>query len=210
MKKTKKKLWMILGLSALIVAGTTLAIWHQNIQKTNNLKADSMKATVTEKYTPSTPDSTVTKEVSFKNDGTTDAFLRVAYVENWQKEDAEGNSVLLSNKANGTEVAVKNWTKSFSDYWQDGKDGWFYYKYVLQSGESTEKILNSVTFPDYRQEAYKSYADADYSLHFKVEMLQASTGDATLNKDKVNEEASKTVFGKSATVDYVYKTVTWK
>ncbi|MEI1256839.1 BsaA family SipW-dependent biofilm matrix protein [Blautia sp. JLR.GB0024] len=210
MKKTKKKLWMILGLSALIVAGTTLAIWHQNIQKTNNLKADSMKATVTEKYTPSTPDSTVTKEVSFKNDGTTDAFLRVAYVENWQKEDAEGNSVLLSNKANGTEVAVKNWTKSFSDYWQDGKDGWFYYKYVLQSGESTEKILNSVTFPDYRQEAYKSYADADYSLYFKVEMLQASTGDATLNKDKVNEEASKTVFGKSATVDYVYKTVTWK
>lgn len=210
MKKTKKKLWMILGLSALIVAGTTLAIWHQNIQKTNHLKADSMKATVTEKYTPSTPDSTVTKEVSFKNDGTTDAFLRVAYVENWQKEDAEGNSVLLSNKANGTEVAVKNWTKSFSDYWQDGKDGWFYYKYVLQSGESTEKILNSVTFPDYRQEAYKSYADADYSLYFKVEMLQASTGDATLNKDKVNEEASKTVFGKSATVDYVYKTVTWK
>lgn len=210
MKKTKKKLWMILGLSALIVAGTTLAIWHQNIQKTNNLKADSMKAMVTEKYTPSTPDSTVTKEVSFKNDGTTDAFLRVAYVENWQKEDAEGNSVLLSNKANGTEVAVKNWTKSFSDYWQDGKDGWFYYKYVLQSGESTEKILNSVTFPDYRQEAYKSYADADYSLYFKVEMLQASTGDATLNKDKVNEEASKTVFGKSATVDYVYKTVTWK
>lgn len=194
----------------MIVAGTTLAIWHQNIQKTNNLKADSMKATVTEKYTPSTPDSTVTKEVSFKNDGTTDAFLRVAYVENWQKEDAEGNSVLLSNKANGTEVAVKNWTKSFSDYWQDGKDGWFYYKYVLQSGESTEKILNSVTFPDYRQEAYKSYADADYSLYFKVEMLQASTGDATLNKDKVNEEASKTVFGKSATVDYVYKTVTWK
>ncbi|HFI0082141.1 TPA: BsaA family SipW-dependent biofilm matrix protein [Streptococcus suis] len=210
MKKTKKKLWVILGLSALIVAGTTLAIWHQNIQKTNHLKADSMKATVTEKYTPSTPDSTVTKEVSFKNDGTTDAFLRVAYVENWQKEDAEGNSVLLSNKANGTEVAVKNWTKSFSDYWQDGKDGWFYYKYVLQSGESTEKILNSVTFPDYRQEAYKSYADADYSLYFKVEMLQASTGDATLNKDKVNEEASKTVFGKSATVDYVYKTVTWK
>lgn len=169
-----------------------------------------MKATVTEKYAPSTPDGTVTKEVSFKNDGTTDAFLRVAYVENWQKEDAEGNSVLLSNKANGTDVAVKNWTESFSGDWQDGKDGWFYYKYVLPSGESTEKILNSVTFPDYRQESYKSYADADYSLYFKVEMLQASTGDATLNKDKVNKEASKTVFGKSATVDYVYKTVTWK
>lgn len=210
MSRVRKKLWVVCGLSVLLVIGTTLAVWHQRIQHTNHLEADTIKAQVVENFTPSEPKDTVTKDVSFKNEGTTDVFVRVAYVETWKKKDRNNETMLLSNQLSGKDVATKNWTKSFSDYWQDGKDGWFYYKYVLQSGESTEKILNSVTFPDYRQEAYKSYADADYSLYFKVEMLQASTGDATLNKDKVNEEASKTVFGKSATVDYVYKTVTWK
>lgn len=60
------------------------------------------------------------------------------------------------------------------------------------------------------QEAYQNYGDADYSLYFKVEMLQASTGDATLNKDTVNQEASQTVFGKSADVDYKTNAVTWQ
>ena len=200
MKKNKKSLFL-LGVTALIVTGATFAVWHQNIQKTNHLKADNLDAEVVEEFVESEPEGTVTKEVSFKNTGTTDVLVRIAYVENWQKKDTDGNSVLLNNKIDEKEVASKNWTKTFSDRWQKGTDGWFYYRYVLLKGESTDKILESVTFPDYEQEAYRDYADAEYSLHFKVEMLQASTGDATLNKDKVNEDASKTVFGKKATVN---------
>lgn len=210
MKKIGKKLWVVCGLSVLLVIGTTLAVWHQRIQQTNHLEADTIKAQVVENFTPCEPKDTVTKDVSLKNEGTTDVFVRVAYVETWEKKDKNNETMLLSNQLSGKDVATKNWTDSFSADWQDGGDGWFYYKYVLPAGGSTAKILNNVTFPDYMQEAYQNYGDADYSLYFKVEMLQASTGDATLNKDTVNQEASQTVFGKSADVDYKTNAVTWQ
>ncbi len=82
MSRVRKKLWVVCGLSVLLVIGTTLAVWHQHIQHTNHLEADTIKAQVVENFTPSEPKDTVTKDVSFKNEGTTDVFVRVAYVEN--------------------------------------------------------------------------------------------------------------------------------
>lgn len=208
--KKKNKIWMMLGIVVLLTMGTTLAVWHQRVEQTNHLVADTIKAQVVENYTTSQPEDTVKKEVSFENAGSTDVFVRVAYIETWEKKDTNGKVMLLSNKLNDADVANKNWTTSFSSEWQDGGDGWFYYKYVLPAGECTEKILDSVTFPDYEQEDYLDYRGADYSLYFKVEMLQASTGEATLNKDTVNKEASQVVFGKSATVDFNTNTVVWQ
>ncbi|SHJ30917.1 BsaA family SipW-dependent biofilm matrix protein [Hespellia stercorisuis] len=210
MNKRRKHIGAILGLSALLVIGTTFAVWYQRVQHTNHLVADTIRAEVTENYTPGEPENTVTKEVSFKNAGTTDVFVRAANIETWEKKDSSDEHMILSNKLDGQDVAVKNWTEVFSADWQDGGDGWFYYKHILKAGESTQDILSSVTFPDYTQPVYQEYEDADYSLYFKVEMLQASTGDATLNKDTVNEEASQTVFGKSLFVDYDSSTVTWQ
>ncbi|MGU8456276.1 BsaA family SipW-dependent biofilm matrix protein [Clostridium perfringens] len=210
MKSIKNNLWAVLGLSVMFVIGTTLAIWYQSIQHTNHLGADTIKADVIENYTPSEPDGTVTKKVSFKNSGSTDVFVRVAYVETWEKEDQNNEKVILNNKLNETDIATKNWTNDFYTDWSDGGDGWLYYNYILKAGESTQEILNSVTFPDYAQAEYKNYGDAEYSLYFKVEMLQASTGDATLNRDEVNTEASQTVFGKLPFVNYNSNTVTWK
>lgn len=194
----------------MMVIGTTFAFWYQRVQHTNHLVADTIKADVIESYTPSEPDGTVTKKVSFKNSGSTDVFVRVAYVETWEKEDQNNEKVILNNKLNETDVAKKNWTNDFYTDWYDGGDGWLYYNYILKAGESTQEILNSVTFPDYTHSKYKNYVDAEYSLYFKVEMLQASTGDATLNKDEVNIEASKTVFGRSPSINYNSNTVTWQ
>lgn len=210
MKRIKNNLYLVLSLSIMLVIGTTLAIWHQNVQHINHLEADTIKSEIVENYTPHEPVGTVTKEVSFKNAGTTDVFVRMAYVESWEKEDKNKDTMLLKNQLKGQDVVKKNWTEVFFSKWDDGGDGWFYYKKVLTPGETTEKILSSVTFPDYTQEVYRSYEDADYSLYFKVEMLQASNGSATLNKDDVNQDASQTVFGKAATVDYDTNTVIWQ
>lgn len=210
MNKIRKKLWAVPGLAVLSVIGITFAVWHQGIQHTNHLEADTIKAEIVENYTPSKPVDTVTKEVSFKNAGTTDVFVRIAYIESWEKKDKNNDPILLSNQVNGKDVTTKNWAEHFTSKWYDGGDGWFYYRQILPAGQSTEEILNSVTFPDDTQGAYQGYGDADYSLYFKVEMLQASTGDATLNKDTVNQEASQTVFGKSAMVDYRTNVVIWQ
>ncbi len=204
------KLGCLAGLLLVFTVGFIYAVWHQEVSQVNHLVADTIEAKMVENYTPSEPVGTVTKEVSFQNNGTTDVFLRVAKVETWTKKDEDNQEEILSNTlADKTEVATKNWTSAWTNQWQDGNDGWFYYKYVLGPGETTDKILSSVTFPDTEQEAYQAYADADYALYFKVEMLQASTGDATLNKDDVNEKASTDVFGKQATVNQSTGNVTW-
>lgn len=206
----KIKIGSILSILSLLVVGSVYGFWHQELEHTNHLKADTIQAEIAENFTPQEPEGTVDKEVSFQNKGSTDVFLRIAYVENWEKQGEAGETILLNNQLDGEDVSKKNWAANKEENWQDGEDGWFYYKHILKPGETTENVLESVSFPDYEQEKYQPYQEADYSLYFKVEMLQASTGDATLNKDEVNTDASATVFGKTPLVNYDNNQITWQ
>lgn len=209
MRKRKKLMVFILGCMALLLIGSSLAIWSGKLQQVNKLNAATMSAKIEETFAQgSAPTGTVTKQVSFKNDSSCSAFLRVSYAETW--ETTEGSEQkLLNNQVNGIDVAKKNWLNGFgenSDLWQDGGDGWYYYKRVLQPDAQTETILESVTFPDYTGE-YKAYQDADYQLYFRMELLQASDSQSTLNSSEVNKNASQSVFGKTAVV--TGDTVSW-
>lgn len=209
MRKRKKLMVFILGCMALLLIGSSLAIWSGKLQQVNELKADTMSAKIEETFVQGVePTGTVTKQVSFKNDSSCSTFLRVSYAETW--ETTEGSEQkLLNNQVNGIDVAKKNWLNGFgenSDLWQDGGDGWYYYKRVLQPDAQTETILESVTFPDYTGE-YKAYQDADYQLYFRMELLQASDSQSTLNSSEVNKNASQSVFGKTAVV--TGDTVSW-
>lgn len=209
MRKRKKLMVFILGCMALLLIGSSLAIWSGKLQQVNELKADTMSAKIEETFVQGAePTGTVTKQVSFKNDSSCSTFLRVSYAETW--ETTEGSEQkLLNNQINGIDVAKKNWLNGFgenSDLWQDGGDGWYYYKWVLQPDAQTETILESVTFPDYTGE-YKAYQDADYQLYFRMELLQASDSQSTLNSSEVNKNASQSVFGKTAVV--TGDTVSW-
>lgn len=209
MRKRKKLMVFILGCMALLLIGASLAIWSGKLQQVNELKADTMSAKIEETFVQGAePTGTVTKQVSFKNDSSCSTFLRVSYAETW--ETTEGSEQkLLNNQVNGIDVAKKNWLNGFgenSDLWQDGGDGWYYYKRVLQPDAQTETILESVTFPDYTGK-YKAYQDADYQLYFRMELLQASDSQSTLNSSEVNKNASQSVFGKTAVV--TGDTVSW-
>ena len=209
MRKRKKLMVFILGCMALLLIGSSLAIWSGKLQQVNELKADTMSAKIEETFVQGAkPTGTVTKQVSFKNDSSCSTFLRVSYAETW--ETTEGSEQkLLNNQVNGIDVAKKNWLNGFgenSDLWQDGGDGWYYYKRVLQPDAQTETILESVTFPDYTGE-YKAYQDADYQLYFRMELLQASDSQSTLNGSEVNKNSSQSVFGKTAVV--TGDTVSW-
>ena len=209
MRKRKKLMVFILGCMALLLIGSSLAIWSGKLQQVNELKADTMSAKIEETFVQgSEPTGTVAKQVSFKNDSSCSTFLRVSYAETW--ETTEGSEQkLLNNQVNGIDVAKKNWLNGFgenSDLWQDGGDGWYYYKRVLQPDAQTETILESVTFPNYTGE-YKAYQDADYQLYFRMELLQASDSQSTLNSSEVNKNASQSVFGKTAVV--TGDTVSW-
>lgn len=209
MRKRKKLMVFILGCMALLLIGSSLAIWSGKLQQVNELKADAMSAKIEETFVQgSEPKGTVEKQVSFHNDSSCSAFLRVSYAETWTTTEGSEQK-LLNNQINGTDVAQKKWLNGFgenSDLWQDGSDGWYYYKCILKPGTKTENILESVTFPNYTGE-YKAYQDADYQLYFRMELLQASDSQSTLNSTEVNQNASQSVFDKTAVVNG--ETVSW-
>ena len=209
MRKKRKRGFCLIGCLMLLLISSTFAYWSGKIEHTNELKADKMNAKIEESFEPSEPTGTVQKEVSFKNDSSNASFLRVSYAETWEKTEGSEKK-LLNNQVDGTDVATKNWKNGFaqnSALWTDGGDGWFYYNKVLKPGTETEKILESVTFPEYFGE-YKDYEDANYQLYFRMELLQESDSQSTLNSEEVNIKASQTVFGKEATVNGT--TVNWK
>lgn len=211
MQKRKKNVVFMVGCLALLLVASSFAYWSGKIEHTNELQADRMNAQIEETFEQgSQPSGTVEKKVAFKNDSTSAAFLRVAYAETWKKQSDDEDSLLLNNQVNETDVATKKWKNGFdanSDLWQDGGDGWFYYKRILKPSESTDEILESVTFPEYSGD-YEDYKDAEYQLYFRMELLQASDSQSTLNSAEVNKNASQTVFGKEATVNG--ETVNWK
>lgn len=211
MRKKVKFVMFLAGCLLPLLISSSFAFWSGKIEHTNKLKADQMNAQIDETFEQgSQPSGTVEKKVAFKNDSTSAAFLRVAYAETWKKQSNDEDALLLNNQVNETDVAIKNWENGFaknSNLWQYGGDGWFYYKRILKPGEMTDEILESVTFPEYSGD-YEDYKEAEYQLYFRMELLQASDSQSTLNRDEVNQKASSMVFGKEAVVNG--EIVNWK
>lgn len=200
--KSNKRIVLLAGLILALVVGLVsfgmvYALWQHEISHTNNLVADSMDASIEETFTQGTaPSGEVSKKVSFKNGSSCASFLRIAYSETWTSGSGD-DAVILSNKVKGSDVATKNfnWTD-----WTYGGDGWYYYKKVLEPGATSSQLLDKVTFPSSYTGDLADYADADYQLYFRMELLQASDSPRTLNSDDVNAESTQAVWGKTATV----------
>ena len=209
LKKLKMK--AILPAAAFLAAaaiGTTFAWQTWDLSVTNELRSHETKVEVEE---PEFHPEDGVKKVRFKNTGNSSIFLRISYTEYWEKKEEDGTEYLLSNKLNGTEMATKHWTQHWlggnSCQWEDGNDGWYYYTKVLKPGTHTDLILESVTFENVSSEN-KEYLNSNYRLYFKAEAVQCSDGSNTLNSEEVNDDATKSLFGKTATV--TGDTVDWK
>lgn len=194
-KKNIVKLISVLLLVLLAVGiGTTGATISHRMKLTNQIRTPTVNVAVEEDFGADTPWNGIkTKRVTFKNTGTADVFIRVAYAENW-KYQTTAESILLPNQLNGVDVVTKNWTGWWKSEWQDGNDGWFYYKKVLSPGEETAKVLTNVDFSNVTSNSDSRYLTADYSLAFQVEAVQAS-GELQVAKD-----AAREVFGHSITL----------
>ncbi len=86
------------------------------------------------------PGSTIDKIVEIKNTGESDAWIRVK-VES-TIVDAAGKPLPLTFGQDKKEVM----NYSVLDGWTLGDDGYYYYKESVAAGESTEKLLETVSF----------------------------------------------------------------
>lgn len=195
LKRIKVK--AILPAAVLLAAaaiGTTFAWQEWDLSVTNEMKSHTTGVTVVEEFKPWDY-----KKVQFENTGSSSVFLRVSYTEHWETPEGQ----ILSNKdSQDREVAIKdfNW-----DGWEQKSDGWYYYKKVLKSGETTPLVLTKVTYNDSADDVYKN---AEYYLYFKSEVVQCSDGSNTLNSGEVNRDATQKVFGRVGTVK-ANGTVSW-
>lgn len=230
MKKEQLKAYSrLLPLVLLAVAaaaiGATYASTKQTVSVENELEAHSTDVEIDEKFTPN-PDehNAYTKKVRFTNKGTSSVFLRMSFVEYWEKGMGT-KKLLLPNQVkvtSGENVAMQDvmkklvtkvdtdgqkkthlWTSAYmplSFKWEKRNDGWYYYKFILKPGTSTDEILSSVQLNpqlDPSNELHAPYfeSDANYHLYFQVEAVQASDSSNTLNCDEVNGNATETSWG---------------
>lgn len=194
---------ILVVLAVIITIGTTYAWNRQNGTVFNEFQSAQLQVDVIEEF----PTQEITwcgatlKKVSFQNTGTVDAFIRVSYADYWLDQ----NKKYLSNVTeDGQEIAIKNWTKDWEQSWEDGKDGYYYYKKILKVGETTEVILNSVSFRNSYKDLYETTYQAKYHLNFSVDYVQCSS------KEIVNREAVKQTFGINyIDIDKKNNTITW-
>ncbi len=186
----------LLAVAVAGIGGTGAVIQHRLAVK-NTLKTPTVEVSIDD-IVGKTDGSKKQKEVSFKNQGTADVFIRVAYAEKWENE----NELLSSQNPDGHDVAKKfndsqienSMEKMFPrDEWTLGNDGWYYYRHVLKAAndgdtDQTKPLLTAVDFSNISSQE-SEYNGADYELHFQVEAVQAS------DDYELNKEAVTTVFG---------------
>lgn len=192
-KKNLLPLLLLLCLSCLV--GVTGATVLHKLTMENPLKTSTVEGSVKEKL------DNGGKAVSFRNTGEADVFLRVAYTQTWTCQDGD-DTVILPNRAektDGTMVDAAEPVFVNGSCWTEGDDGWNYYNQVLPGTASgkgaddrTSKLfVDGVTFADFKTLKDTRYQNASYSLHFTMEVVQASSEKA------VSEAAAEELFGKT-------------
>lgn len=188
--------------AAAMTVGVTGATVLHKLTMENPIKTTPVDGTITENLDKGA------KKVSFTNNGEADVFLRVSFSESWTSKDG----TILPNRTKNAAgeivpVAVPAW--QLDDWETDMKDGWYYYKKVLPGSRSgkdpddrtTAPLLGNadgeedVKFEDLTALPDTRYQDADYEIHFVMEIVQAS------DTWQVSEDAVKELFHRRITVD---------
>lgn len=164
--KMNKKVAALGGLAALAAVGGTWAYFSQTAAITNPFNTGKYGGSVIEHFNPSDgddwqPGATVDKEVIAQNTGDQPLLVRVKMAETWSRNEmagtlpnitsADGEAFLVVDQVDaedgntvGDQTVVH---KNFADNskWEEGEDGYWYYKGQLAPGASTEALLESVT-----------------------------------------------------------------
>ena len=189
----KFKILLLLFLIVLLIGlGTTYAFFNTNRNKSNEFFTSSYDVYIEE---DDGENDWGEKNISLVNseDAKSGAIIRLYYVEKWGEEsisDVEiqqmlnyknDNSIVflssLSNSYNNKNVVDIGWTNSFLNDFVDGGDGWYYYKKILQPGNSV-KIVESLNLSNdisSNTELFNLYSANEYKFDVIFETCQATT-----------------------------------
>ena len=139
---TNKKSLIALLLVALVgVIGGTVAYYTSTSQLTNEFQTGTYSTSVKEEFTSPdnwTPGTTTTKKVNVTNNGSVSIAARATYTEKWTAQD--GTELDLTR--DGEKVAQF----TVGSDWEKATDGWYYYKDILDTYETSTDFISAVTF----------------------------------------------------------------
>lgn len=142
MKNMKIKSMLLLALVAMLLLGSVGGTVAFLVTSTNSVE---------NVFTPANLDTdivevvegNVKKSITVMNNGNVPVYVRVAII-GYYVDDKTGNI-----------VAPWGGTPSYNvEYWERGSDGFYYYKFEVQPGDSTKNLLSSpiaadtTTYPD--------------------------------------------------------------
>lgn len=168
----KKKMLAVAGivLVAAMLVGGTYASWNARGEAINVINTGALAAAIEEVYNPPKdliPGVDVEKVVNVKNTGGVDIVVRVSVEKAWgESRDVNGNLIVNRNLLpENIEIAYN------TRYWEDGGDGYFYYRGILKPGESTREPLFS-TFK-VKDDVGNEYKNVEADIVVKMQALQA-------------------------------------
>lgn len=206
--RNKKKMAAAAGFAAVMVIGGTWAYFNQKAEIENPFSTGKYDSIVVEDFKPDdgdnwVPGATINKDVTVKNTGDYDLFVRVKFDEKWQDKEngtsrKENNGMDASTyQENGTDGLVENdksvVTKIINEankdkWYYNADDGYWYYKYNLAAkdrvGDTTGVFLDAVQLLE----------DADMGLYTTTNYYTtAATAPGTDSDDFGTDKESKWV-----------------
>ncbi len=131
----KKKYILIAAVATvlLVATGITLAfLFTETDPVTNTFTPSKVSSLVVEDF-----QDNVKSNVKVKNDGDTEAYIRVFVNITWMSHD--DSQVTINQPAEGTDYTVSYTTDA---NWQKGADGYWYYKLPVVAGEQTSVLID--------------------------------------------------------------------
>ncbi len=166
---SRKALFALVSVLVLVFAAVGVTVAYLQTQ-TEPLENEFTPAKVSCKV-DETFDGNVKSDVSIRNTGDTDAFIRVAIVANWVRTDDNDNSKVTSVHAQQP-VAGTDYTLTLADdvnkKWLKDSNGFYYYKNAVKPNEATATLIQECTL--------KGEAPAGYKLAVEIvaSAIQAS------------------------------------
>ena len=153
-----KRVWLlslIAGLALIAVAGTAVAwLEAQSVPLSNTFEAAEITCTVVETFSDD-----VKSDVSIRNTGTMDAYIRVALIPVWKAGDQ------IAGRAASLSDCTMDWSDGYGSVWVLGVDGYYYCTQPVPAGECTPLLIDECTA--------SPYGDYLFELQISAQAIQA-------------------------------------
>lgn len=137
--KNKKSLVALAAIILIAIIGVTFAYFQTTGSFVNIFGTGTYRVVTTEVFEGPenwAPGEEIPKTITSTNEGTIPAAVRISYTEKW----FDGDTEITNNVSAGTAIINFDNTEDW-----ELVDGYYYYKHILNSGETTTSFIKSVT-----------------------------------------------------------------